>query len=539
MQSKFNSNTKIWHGPSYTHPFPMDYMLSDYIYEKLCSDSENIVQINADDDSKLKAKELKLMSIRVAQNLVKIGVKEDDVVGMITHQSHFTTSFILGCVFMGALPNPLDENLSESDIRIIYKQTKPKIIICDDKAIYKLESALENVDFEFVIYSTSREHEKYQSTKIFLNPTNVEENFMMPKFSKPSDEKLVCILCSSGTTGTSKGVTITHASYFLWLALTPNSKASVSLCFSPIYWGSGFFRNITAPLSSTNLRIFTKKPFDVSTFISIVEHYKVTNVNMPPSSLAVLLNSEEFLSSNTKSLQVFTILGSIVSKVLREKFSKIFPDKMMMVPYGMTEVLISMTKPNEYKQEYAVGSFLFFNVQVKIIDENGISLDNGKHGEICAKSSFKFHGYYNNAEATSIAFDNEGFIKTGDIGYFNKEGMLFVIDRKKDILKYKGHQINPSEIENVIQEIEGVEQVSVVGIPNDFCNNLLIAAIVKKHGYESLTEDEIMKHVARRLPEYKYLHGGVYFFDKLPMTPSCKVQKRFVIESIQNIKENS
>lgn len=188
-----------------------------------------------------------------------------------------------------------------------------------------------------------------------------------------------------------KGVTITHASYFLWLPLIPNAKESVSLCFSPVYWGSGFFRNITVSLSSTDLRIFTKNPFDVSTFIEIVERYKVTNVNMPPSSLAVLLNSEEFLASNTKSLQSFNVIGSIVSKVLREKFEKYFPDKMMMVPYGMTEVLVSMTKPYEYKIEYAVGSVLFFNVQVKIIDENGKALEIGQHGEICAKPYFKFH----------------------------------------------------------------------------------------------------------------------------------------------------
>jgi acyl-coenzyme A synthetase/AMP-(fatty) acid ligase len=115
--------------------------------------------------------------------------------------------------------------------------------------------------------------------------------------------------------------------------------------------------------------------------------------------------------------------------------------------------------------------------------------------------------------------------------------MLYVIDRKKEILKCKGHQINPSEIENVIAEFEGVEQVSVVGIPDDFVNNLMAAAIVKRKGFESLIAQQIVDYVAKRLPDYKQLHGGAYFFNDLPSTLSDKIQKRFVLEEILKLKK--
>lgn len=146
-------------------------------------------------------------------------------------------------------------------------------------------------------------------------------------------------------------------------------------------------------------------------------------------------------------------------------------------------------------------------------------------------------GYYNNPEATKQLRDKDNFIKTGDIGYFNDDGMLFVVDRKKDILKYKGIHVNPSEIENVIESIEGVQAVSVVGIPDELYVNLITAAIVKREGFEKLTEKEIIEFVASRLPEYKQLSGGVYFFKKLPTTLSDKIIKRLVLEEILKLKK--
>lgn len=127
--------------------------------------------------------------------------------------------------------------------------------------------------------------------------------------------------------------------------------------------------------------------------------------------------------------------------------------------------------------------------------------------------------------------DSDGFVKTGDRGFVDDKGCVFIIDRIKDIFKYGGYHINPSEIENVIDSIEGVEMASVVGIPDSFAANLTAAVIVRRQGFEDqLTEEAVMNHVASSLPHYKQLHGGVYFVEKLPMTLSGKIQKRFVKE---------
>lgn len=137
-------------------------------------------------------------------------------------------------------------------------------------------------------------------------------------------------------------------------------------------------------------------------------------------------------------------------------------------------------------------------------------------------------GYFNNPEATKNATDEEGFLKTGDVGLVDEDGCIFLIDKKKEIMKYKGYQVSTEEIESIIQSIEGVEMVSVVGIPDSICTNLPAAVVVKRPEFDDLTEQFIVDFVAEKLPEYNQLHGGVYFVDELPMTPNGKVQKRFV-----------
>lgn len=149
-------------------------------------------------------------------------------------------------------------------------------------------------------------------------------------------------------------------------------------------------------------------------------------------------------------------------------------------------------------------------------------------------------GYYNNPEASANATDEEGFFKSGDIGYFDESGGLYVVDRKKEILKYKNYHFNPSEIENVIATITGVELVSVVGIPDQFVGDKAVAAVVKRNGLKGLAEKEIVDYVAQSLPdEHKHLHGGVVFVDELPMTLSGKVQRKLVKEMITKIRKIS
>ena len=123
----------------------------------------------------------------------------------------------------------------------------------------------------------------------------------------------------------------------------------------------------------------------------------------------------------------------------------------------------------------------------------------------------------------------EGFLRTGDIGNVDSEGYVSLFDRSKDMLRFDGYTLNPSELENIIESMDGIEMVSVIGIPHEISVDLPAAVIVlKKDSSTVVTEQDVMNYVAERVSIYKRLHGGVYFVDKLPMTASGKIQKRFV-----------
>lgn len=204
--ANFDENTKIWKIESIPYSYLPDYMVSDLMFEELSKDPKRIFQICADDGTKLTAEELKISSIRVAQNLMKSDVRPNDVVCLITHQSHMTTILISGVIFCGALINPLDSQFDEKDIRVVCENLKPKIIICDPEAIPKIQKSLNEVKFVYSIYSTASasEESNFLKTVDLLKPTGNEESFKPFKFEEKSDEKILAILCTSGSTGEMK-----------------------------------------------------------------------------------------------------------------------------------------------------------------------------------------------------------------------------------------------------------------------------------------------------------------------------------------------
>ena len=169
----------------------------------------------------------------------------------------------------------------------------------------------------------------------------------------------------------------------------------------------------------------------------------MTVIITPPVHLTSLINSPSARTGDFSSLLLFSCTGSVVSENLREKFKETFPDKPLLISYGTTEVFIAAMYPGDQIDGLKVGR-TYTNVQVKIVDEEGNPLDLGEVGEICAKPEFKFQGYYNNPETTQQACDREGFLKTGDLGYLDKDGTIYILDRNNDIFKYMEHLVNLS-----------------------------------------------------------------------------------------------
>lgn len=198
--SKFNLDSKIWEGMKV--PYPMDTFFGEAILKKLKETSSRVCQINVDDDYELTCDELRIKSVRVAQNLTKLEIRSGDVVGIICRHTHELTMLLYGCVLIGAPVNPLDLSFTKNDIKHMFGQTKPKLVVCDSDQVAKVREALIELDNDARIYSIpygeSKQELKFSE---LLTPTGREEEFVYPKFNQPAEEKLLAIMCSSGTTG--------------------------------------------------------------------------------------------------------------------------------------------------------------------------------------------------------------------------------------------------------------------------------------------------------------------------------------------------
>lgn len=300
----------------------------------------------------------------------------------------------------------------------------------------------------------------------------------------------------------------------------------VMFCFSSLYWLSGFGTLIATTIRGAT-RIITTESFSPELLLRIVEKYKVTVVLSSPTYVALLLQNERLRQSSLSSIKRYWCGGSFVAKELCEELNKYLINGTIQVAYGMTEIAGILTLNNSKHNLRSVGK-LGLNSKVKIIDDNGQQCGVNETGEICCMPLFPFLGYYGDEENTKQILDEEGWIHTGDAGYFDPDGFLYIVDRKKDILKYMNYQISPTEIESIILNCAGVSNVCVVGVPDLVRIDLPAAVIVRSNLGPKITSEEIQQIVKEKCSDFKQLRGGVYFVDTLPLTPSGKVLRRKV-----------
>ncbi|CRK97983.1 CLUMA_CG011355, isoform A [Clunio marinus] len=527
----FNTRSKIWTGDVGAYRYPLDVYLGEKLLEALDETPERILQINHEENSKLTCKDAKLSSIRVAQNLQRLSIKPDDVIGFICRNSGNVIPLIFGCLLIGVPVNPLHVSYTKDKIKHMFGLTRPKLVFCDHDLFETTKEALHEIKNNAMIFTLLKKIPVVPYVNELLVPTGSEYHFKPLKFDKRASEKLVAIVCSSETTGPAKGVCMPHTTILQFAHYNCKSiKTFVSLNFSSIYSGTGLIGIYLAPFRTGETRISTIQPFNSELCVKLIEQYRVTVIVLPPVHLNSLLNSPASRTGDFSSLIMFSCTGAVVSESLRSKFKTTFPDKPLLISYGTTEIFIAALCPGQSSEALKVGK-TYSNIQVKVIDDEGNPLDLGEVGEVCAKPEFKFQGYYNNPETTQQSIDRDGFLKTGDVGYLDKDGCIYILDRNNDIFKFKDHLITPSEIENIIESIEGVELVSVVGIPDSKATNLPAALIQKRPGFDSLTEHDITSAVAEKLPYPKHLYGGVYF-GEIPTSLNGKILRRKVRETL-------
>ncbi|XP_068083083.1 luciferin 4-monooxygenase isoform X3 [Anabrus simplex] len=170
----------------------------------------------------------------------------------------------------------------------------------------------------------------------------------------------------------------------------------------------------------------------------------------------------------------------------------------------------------------------------KVVDEDtGRAVGPYVEGELCMKGPTLTKGYYRNPEATAAAIDKDGWLHSGDVAYYDDEGFFYIVDRIKDLIKYRGNHVAPVEIESQLLEHPEVKDCAVVGVKHDLNQERPMAVVIRQPG-SKVTEKELVDLVQDKLAEHKWLRGGVRFVDELPMTPTGKVQRRKVRDMVNS-----
>ncbi len=363
-------------------------------------------------------------------------------------------------------------------------------------------------------------------------------------------DDLAMIMYTSGTSGKPKGAASTHraicqAIYNMECAAIAAAMTNgeligamlergfepTSLLAVPLFHVSGCHAQFLSNLRGGR-RIVMMYKWDVDRALEYIEQERVTTIAAAPAMMLDLLESPKFAATDTSSLFSLGIGGAAtpprVTKLLEEKL----PQNFSGTGYGMTETNAqgaSLTGKAFFEKAGSAG-FPHPIVDIRICDENGDPLGDGETGEIWIRSCTNIREYWNRPEANAEDF-RDGWLKTGDIGYLDDEGFLFLADRAKDMIIRGGENIYPAEIENELLEYAAVQEVAALGLPHERWGEE-VAVVVHLHPGASASEDDLIAFARSRLAAYKVPTKVFISEQPLPRNATNKILKRELKEGL-------
>ncbi|XP_021962744.1 probable 4-coumarate--CoA ligase 3 [Folsomia candida] len=343
---------------------------------------------------------------------------------------------------------------------------------------------------------------------------------------------------SSGTTGTPKGVELTHSTYTTNLMQITHPGYRLTQFFdggSPqerLFALPPFFHiyGLQVILGSTlhqGGHTLCFPSFEPASFIKGIKQHRPTVLHLVTPLISFLCQSPEITPDDLKHTRGTVAGAAPIGKTLIERFITKFDQYMFFQEgFGMTELGVSHLIPPEMKNSRAGSCGILVTGTTSKIVDNELGRVVGPHhpGEICVRGPQAMKGYFQNEKATLDTIDSEGFIKTGDIGYYDEEGFLYIVDRLKELIKVKGLQVAPAELENVLRQHPDIADVAVIGVPHERWGEVPRAYVVPKS--KRLRESSVNSFLKDKVAEHKRLVGGVEFIDVIPKAASGKILRR-------------
>ncbi|XP_068218337.1 probable 4-coumarate--CoA ligase 1 isoform X2 [Palaemon carinicauda] len=461
--------------------------------------------------------------------LTTLGLEKGDVIAICMPNCPEYPIALLGAVSSGLIVTTLNPKNTEDEITKQLRFSGAKVLVVTASVTEVVPVMKANPSVQIVVNGPCSIPSTFNFQQILSDPLGTRS------YPIELTEREISVLpFSSGTTGPPKGVQVSHGAISINIRMISHpSVMATSFAtdnFQEIYMSLLPFYHMFGMLIMMiglhqGAKLVTFPIFQPSLYVNTLRKHRVETLHLVPPLVNFLIQSPDVTAETLSQLRTIIISAApfslSVAQAFKKKFSK---DVFLQEMFGMTEVLLAMANPLEGERIGSCGKLLS-NVTAKVIDTStGSPLGINETGELCYKTPSMMTGYYRNEAATSSTIDSEGFLRSGDVGFIDSEGYVRIVDRTKELIKVKGLQVSPSEIENVLRKHPRVVDVGVVGVPHERYGEVPKAFVVASN--EELSSQDIHSFLSTRVAPYKHLVGGVSFVKELPRTPTGKLLRR-------------
>nr|AIB06734.1 4-coumarate:CoA ligase [Mangifera indica] len=509
---------------------PNHLPLHSYCFENIAQVASRPCLINGSTGDVYTYSEVEITARKIAAGLNKLGIQQYDVIMLLLPNfPEFILSF-LGASYGGAIATAANPFFTPAEIAKQADASNAKLIITQACYVDKVKALAEKRDVKIMCIDSAPD-----GCLHFSELTQADENDLPEVKINPND--VVALPYSSGTTGLPKGVMLTHKGLVTSVAQQVDGEnpnlyfhcEDVILCVLPLFHiyalNSIFLCGLRAGAT-----ILLMQKFEINSLLQLVQRYKITVAPMVPPIVLAISKSPDVDKYDLSSIRIIKSGAAPLGRELEDSVRAKFPNATLGQGYGMTEAgpvlamgLAFAKQPFPIKPG-ACGTVVR-NAEMKIVDpDTGVSLPRNQAGEICIRGDQIMKGYLNDPEATKRTIDSEGWLHTGDIGYIDDDEELFIVDRMKEIIKYKGFQVAPAELEAMLLSHPRISDAAVVPMNDDQAGEVPVAFVVKENNSE-ITEDEVKQFISKQVVFYKRINR-VFFIDAIPKAPSGKILRK-------------
>ncbi len=502
------------------------------IDERARNESEKRFMIAPEPGLSLTYGQLREDSVRFGKYLMQLGLKKGDKVSFMMGNGYQTTKIFLGTMYGGFVIAPLNLMYQPPQLTYVLDHSDTQIVFFTKDMKEKLEASVCEINREIRLIEIDNDAEDIVPANEDISP------YKLPELMEEEDALL---LYTSGTTGVPKGVILCHRNMvsggeYTTMAhdLTPADRA---LCSLPLYHINGEVVTVVTPLVSGGSVVMPHR-FRTTTFWEYIAEYRCTWFSVVPTIISYLCSTAgpEGIDLHLEQLRFGRSASSALPPSLHKEFEKKFKVSIVET-MGLTEtaapVLSNPMDPS--KRKYGSPGRAVGN-EARIIDAEGKEVPRGTQGEIMIRGSNVMKEYYKAPDITQKALEPDGWLHTGDLGYMDEDGFVFVTGRIKELIIKGGENISPKEIDEVLYKHPAVLDAAAVGIPDDTYGEEIMACVKSKPGI-NITEEELLNHCLEHLGKFK-TPKMIKIMDELPKGPSGKIQRLKLPDIVKDLGQS-